>query len=259
MIKYSQIMNGTRPVLSMNYMTLASIDDLSKTLILDPYIGFTSIKMLDKNVNVKKIIYKIEKLALIATKKNAKKIVRIINSKKLLYEFSIPRLIWIENQILIYMEALASEEISIIKCYRYSLDNFKGVKIVASKNLEKDYCIECLKGTITCITDREENILKMKGKNFSIIHSDMKNSAMLFLGTAALINHDCQPNARYISKSKDVVSIITNTKINKGEEILCFYNTNFFDTNNKNCECRTCELEGKFEKRKVFQGKKFEY
>ena len=62
------------------------------------------------------------------------------------------------------------------------------------------------------------------------------------LGPASFINHDCDPNARYIvgEKSASTVAIQSIKPIGVGEETTVSYRDNYFE-GDKNCRCVGCK------------------
>ena len=64
------------------------------------------------------------------------------------------------------------------------------------------------------------------------------------LGPISFVNHDCDSNCEYIMNEKNEMLLITKRSIKKGEEITTDYGKNYFDFNNTNCECSSCEKTG---------------
>ena len=75
---------------------------------------------------------------------------------------------------------------------------------------------------------------------------------MVVVGTISFVNHDCQPNCKFIQEKGNKVSLQAIRDIKVGEELTIFYGNDYFERENKDCECRTCEgkLEGAFRKLK---------
>ena len=75
---------------------------------------------------------------------------------------------------------------------------------------------------------------------------------MVVVGTISFVNHDCQPNCKFVQEKGNKVSLQAIRDIKLGEELTIFYGNDYFERENKDCECRTCEgkLEGAFRKLK---------
>ena len=98
-----------------------------------------------------------------------------------------------------------------------------------------------LKGFTAKISD-EELLEDMSFSVFAPTNNFKHNRIML--GPASFINHDCDPNARFLvegEKSASTVAIQTIKPIGAGEEITVSYGDNYFGENNQNCRCTVCK------------------
>ena len=75
---------------------------------------------------------------------------------------------------------------------------------------------------------------------------------MVVVGTISFVNHDCRSNCKLIQEKGNKVSLLAIRDIKVGEELTISYGDDYFERENKDCECRTCEgkLEGAFRKLK---------
>ena len=156
-------------------------------------------------------------------------------------KFSISRRQWLEKHIKMYLDPLRPcSKINIVKCAKYKRENCEGVKTIAAIDLKEKEVLNCLKGVCTTLSADEQESLRSQKLDFSVIFSQRTKKSRLFLGPAAFVNHDCSPNCMYQSTDTSQLLIITLHEIKKGEELFCFYGTNYFGQDNQECECDTC-------------------
>ncbi|KAI8821817.1 uncharacterized protein EV422DRAFT_433553 [Fimicolochytrium jonesii] len=102
---------------------------------------------------------------------------------------------------------------------------------------EMRYCT----GVIAELDQSEEAYLT--DRDFSVMFLTKKECSCLFLGPARFMNHDCDPNAKFIilSLKRNLIGFKVLKPIEVGDEITTFYGENYFGENNKECLCGTCE------------------
>ncbi|KAI8338369.1 hypothetical protein BC941DRAFT_422686 [Chlamydoabsidia padenii] len=96
-------------------------------------------------------------------------------------------------------------------------------------------------GIIAHMEPHQEHELKKGNRDISVMWSTRKQCNCLFLGPARFVNHDCDPNAKFISLGPNSVTFKIIKDINCGDELTAFYGKHYFGENNCECRCATCE------------------
>ncbi|XP_064871791.1 histone-lysine N-methyltransferase KMT5B-like [Oncorhynchus nerka] len=189
------------PSSGMTAKELCEHDDLTTSLILDPYLGFQTHKM---NTRFRPIKGRQEELKDIIERfkkhDNLEKAFRALTSgdwsrHHFLHKSKAQEKLF-KQHVFVYLRMFAADSgFEILPCNRYSEQN--GAKIAATKEWKRNDKIEYLVGCIAELSESEENMLLRHGENdFSVMYSTRKNCAQLWLGPAAFINHDCRPNCK---------------------------------------------------------------
>ncbi|KAF8454613.1 hypothetical protein BDZ91DRAFT_557733 [Kalaharituber pfeilii] len=122
---------------------------------------------------------------------------------------------------------------------RYTL-NTPEACVMARRPLKTGETIKFLSGVMVLMTDEEEENLD-ESSDFSIICTSRMKGTSVLLGPARFVNHDCNPNCKFITTNKDNVSLTVIRDIKLGEEITIKYSDSYFGENNCECLCQTCE------------------
>ena len=116
---------------------------------------------------------------------------------------------------------------------------------IARRFIKKGETIKYLCGNLVAITSQEEKDLDLTRRDFSIVMSSRKKTPSLFLGPARFANHDCDANARLVTRGSEGMQVVSVRDIDLGEEITVTYGDDYFGLGNRECLCETCELEGR--------------
>ena len=115
----------------------------------------------------------------------------------------------------------------------------------ARRPIKQGESIKYLCGNLVAMTPEEEKDLDLTRRDFSIVMSSRKKTPSLFLGPARFSNHDCNANARLVTRGSDGMQVYAVRNIRVGEEITVNYGENYFGDGNCECLCGTCESEGR--------------
>jgi len=121
---------------------------------------------------------------------------------------------------------------------RYTITTHEA-KIIARKSIRRGEEIRYLKGSRAILTAMEDN--DKKGQSLSVIKTSRNDATSALGGPVVRANHDCKPNARFITIGTSKISIIATNDIEIGTEITVSYDKHFFGTENCYCLCKTCE------------------
>ncbi|KAB5517509.1 histone-lysine N-methyltransferase SET9 [Coniochaeta sp. 2T2.1] len=123
---------------------------------------------------------------------------------------------------------------------RYTIVSYEA-SVTAREYIKRNETIKYLAGIQVVITPEEEADMALRKKDFSLVVSSRTKSTSIFMGPARLCNHDCDANARLVTRGHAGIEIIACRDIDIGEEITVTYGENYFGEDNCECLCRTCE------------------
>ena len=143
-----------------------------------------------------------------------------------------------------YLDSL--ENVNFLTTSKYEpQDGFTQMRVVAKKKFRPKAVISGLQGFTETVSDDELT----EDMSFSVFAPTTNfKSTRIMLGPASFVNHECNPNARYVvsgEKNKTIISIQAIRTVEIDEEISVFYSPDYFGDNNRNCQCTTCMKESR--------------
>ena len=113
-----------------------------------------------------------------------------------------------------------------------------------------------MRGATAPISLEQEKALGDRGVDTScVIWSQVSKSQLIISGPTCFINHDHDPNCKFVvlpkGKEREICFEATR-RIKEGEEMTIDYGSGYFGRDDKDCQCLTCEVQEKgwFKKRK---------
>ncbi|KAJ3020822.1 UNVERIFIED_CONTAM: hypothetical protein HDU68_009952 [Siphonaria sp. JEL0065] len=134
---------------------------------------------------------------------------------------------------------LPSAGFEIARTTRYQDSGKVEACIISTKKWRAGDEIRHCTGYIAELTEQDEDHLA--NRDFSVMYSTRKGCMCLFLGPARFVNHDCQPNCKFIPTGANSICFKVLKDIQIGEEITTFYGGDYFGEGNRECLCVTCE------------------
>ncbi|BGP55781.1 histone lysine methyltransferase Set9 [Rhodotorula sphaerocarpa] len=118
---------------------------------------------------------------------------------------------------------------------------FIEVGVFATRDFKKGEVVN-LRGGVADLTEQEDNEMRGSGgrRDFSVLWSERKHCFCLLLGPARFVNHDCRNNVEFQLVGANMTFRVLED-IAKDEEIFTHYGDHYFDMNNAECLCATCE------------------
>ncbi|XP_043228742.1 histone-lysine N-methyltransferase KMT5B-like isoform X1 [Amphibalanus amphitrite] len=228
---------------------LSDCDDIATALTIDPYLGFITHKMCTTyqppRLNTSELRTIIDAFCSDQDYQLAHKRLFRSNALQQLLAFYNHRVNMddLREHVLKFLAVLSEDSgVALEVCTRYSMEDNAGARVCATRPWSRNKEIQYLVGCIAELSEEEENHFLQPGKNdFSVMFSTRKKCGQLWLGPAAFINHDCNANCTFVATGRNTATVRTVREIKLGEEITCFYGSDFFGDNNCYCECETCE------------------
>jgi len=117
--------------------------------------------------------------------------------------------------------------------------------VFARCRIKKGDTIKYLCGQLVSMTAEEELDRDLTRRDFSIVMSSRKKTPSFFLGPARFANHDCDANARLVTRGAEGMEVVAARDIDVGDEITVTYGENYFGEDNCECLCESCEKKGR--------------
>ncbi|CAP23921.1 Protein CBR-SET-4 [Caenorhabditis briggsae] len=240
---------------SMTPVELCYFDDFATTLVVDAVLNFSTHKMCKK----RRYLYGDEQRVARELMERFRKdqdwtpaIYGFLNMRSVrsfIEKLAFNKQLEFRDHIIRFLNVFHHDSgYTIQECTRYSLEGNQGAKLVATRAWYRGDKIQRLSGVVCLLsTQDEDTILQPEGSDFSVMYSNRKRCSTLWLGPGAYINHDCRPTCEFVSHGSTAHIRVLRDMV-AGDEITCFYGSEFFGPKNMDCECLTCEKtkRGKF-------------
>ena len=123
---------------------------------------------------------------------------------------------------------------------RYTIGSYEA-SVTARRPIRRNETVKYLAGIQVTVTAEEEAQLALRKKDFSLVVSSRSKLTSLFMGPARFANHDCEANARLVTRGQAGIEIIACRDIALGDEVTVSYSESYFGEDNCECLCQTCE------------------
>ncbi|KAL8941838.1 MAG: hypothetical protein Q9211_001646 [Gyalolechia sp. 1 TL-2023] len=127
---------------------------------------------------------------------------------------------------------------------RYTIITYEAA-VIARRAIKKGETVKYLVGNLVAMTPEEEKDLDLTRRDFSIVTSVRNRKTSLFLGPARFANHDCNANARLVTRGSEGMQVVAVRDISADEEVTVTYGDNYFGDGNCECLCGSCEKAGR--------------
>lgn len=234
---------------TMSVLELCDTDDVATFLVLDPLLGFSTHKM---NITTLPKIqcwgFLKETLLSFQRTHDFNATYEALTAGKLAGDYfnslGSHRQQLLRQHVYRYLSAfLLDSGVKIESNDRYSSET-NGAKVTSTRHWFAGQRVEALLSCIAEFSPADSTVLKAGVNDFSVMYSLRKRCDQLWLGPARFINHDCNPNCKYLAGEMKITYVEVIRPISPGEEITCYYSASFFGERNEMCECCTCERNG---------------
>ncbi|KAF9286537.1 Histone-lysine N-methyltransferase set9 [Mortierella alpina] len=112
--------------------------------------------------------------------------------------------------------------------------------VIATRDFDEGAELAQCAGSTAALTEQQDGELE---SDFSVIRTSRRGT-FLFLGPARFVNHDCDPNCRFMWANNTSICFRALRPIRTNDEITTSYGDSYFGLNNRECLCATCESRG---------------
>ncbi|RKO93613.1 hypothetical protein BDK51DRAFT_34139 [Blyttiomyces helicus] len=123
--------------------------------------------------------------------------------------------------------------VEITKTTRYRTPGETDSRLVSTRNWRCGDMIKQCEGRLATVSSKSV----IDGEHFSVMRS--RKGECYVLGPIRFVNHDCDPNCRFINCKKSLLGLRVLRDVKPGEEITVLYAADYFAPNQ--CLCETCE------------------